>query len=417
MIILGAHKFTILQRMSPTMKFLVATLLILFVVVFWSCEETTNFDKEELFSPTVQGKLAIDTLYAEMDTTFSIPEQSTRASDRLLVGSYAGFECRPIIRYTVLPTNATISEARIKFTTAGITGDNPQPFTIKAHPIKNDWLSNTDAIWDNYQDNIDSSITLGTLQVTSDASDTLVMQMDSAGLDYFNRWANEDSSEFNYGFLLDFENANFIKEFNSNRNPRGPQLVLTYTPPSDTTRKDSVISTSDAFLIDSNFNRVANRDYIISLTPWVTLLQFNTGSLLNKYPEGITIVSANLQLAVDKANTHLHQDFGAFLHILRLTSDLDDNMVVIDSSVFGSSVYTIDIRRISDDSSYIDINPSSERSQFARRFIQDLIEDPQPIKKLYVGFSDNIDFLSYIALLKSGHRLIVEYWIPPDRRF
>ncbi|NIV11082.1 MAG: hypothetical protein GWN62_07240, partial [Aliifodinibius sp.] len=108
---------------------------------------------------------------------------------------------------------------------------------------------------------------------------------------------------------------------------------------------------------------------------------------------------------------------GAFLHILPLTSDLDDKVVEIDSSVFGSPTFSVDVAQISEDSSYIDIRPSTERRDFARVFIQDRIEDPQPIKKLYIGFKNNIDFLSYIALLKHKHRLIIEYWIPPDRRF
>ncbi|NIV15789.1 MAG: hypothetical protein GWN62_32400, partial [Aliifodinibius sp.] len=174
--------------MFPEIKILVAVFLSFIIVGFWSCQETTEFEKKELFSPSVQGKLAIDTLSAEMDTTFSIPEPSTRVSDRLLVGSFSGFECRPILKFANLPTNASISEARIKFITAGITGDSPQPFTIKAHPIKNDWISNIDEKWDNYQQNIDPSITLGTLNVTADSRDTLIMQMDSSGVEFFNRW-------------------------------------------------------------------------------------------------------------------------------------------------------------------------------------------------------------------------------------
>ena len=390
------------------------------ILAILSCDETTEFKSGQLFSPSVQGQLATDTLYAELDTTYSIPIPSTRFSNRLLIGSFAGFTCRPIIKFASLPANATISDAYIRFTTSGINGDNPQPFTIRAHPILADWTTNIDQVWDDYQQNIDMNTILGTMEVTVDSSDTLIMQMDSVGLDYFNKWANEDSSEFNYGFLLDFDNADFMKEFFSNGTVDPPLVVLTYAPPLDTTRKDSFIAASDAFLIEGNFARVVDRDYIVSLSPLVTLLQFDTTPLQNK---GI-IVSANLQLSVDSLNTLISEDFGVYARILKLTSDLNDSMVVIDSSISGLASYSIDINRFNKDDSYIEINTGAERRDFGVLFIQDLVENPQPIKKLYIGFRSNVDFLSHIALLKRDHpdatkrpRLIIEYWIPPDYRF
>lgn len=402
------------------MKKIIATILSLAVLGAISCDDTTEFKTGQLFNPSVQGELATDTLYAELDTTYSIPTPSTRFSSRMLIGSFAGITCRPIIKFTSLPANATISDAKIRFVTAGITGDNPQPFILRAHPILADWTTNTEQVWDNYQQNIDPNAILGTMEVTVDSSDTLMMHMDSLGLDYFNKWANEDSSEFNYGMLLDFDNANFMKEFLSNSSLISPYLVYTYAPPQDTARKDSLIAASDAFLIEGGFSRNPERDYIVSLSPLVTLLQFDTTPLLNK---GI-LVSANLQLSVDTLNTHFSEDFGVYTRILKLTSDLDDSTVVIDSSISGLASYSIDITRFNKDNSYIEINTGSERRDFSTLFLQDLIENPHPVKKLYVGFRSNVDFASYIALRKRNDpdpnkrpRLIVEYWIPPDLRF
>ena len=399
----------------------------LIFMVYLSCDETTEFEKGQLYNPEVQGQLATDTLYAEVDTTFSLPITNTRASSRLLIGSYDGFTCRPVLKFLSLPTNAFISDAHIKFITAGITANNPQPFKINAYRILDDWTSNTDQIWDDYQQNIDHSTILGSMEVTIDSTDTLIMQMDSVGLKFLNTWANEDSSEFNYGFLLDFDNVdnvNFMKELFSNYTTNGPQLVLTYTFPEDTTRKDSVLATSDAFLIESDFTRVEDRDYIVSLAPWVTLLQFNTNSLLNKLPDGFIVESANLQIAIDRSNSLFDPNFGAYCNILKLTSDINNSTVEIDSSVLASPSYIIDIAHLSDDSTYVEVNTGSERKDFAQLFIQDRIDEPQPTKNLYIGFKSNGDFLSYIALLKREDqdlskrpRLILEYWIPPGVRF
>ena len=394
------------------------------LLIFWSCDETTKFGQGELFNPAVQGELASDTLYAVVDTTFSIDIPNTRGSDRLMVGSFAGIQCRPILKFSSLPTGATITEAHIKFITAYITGDNPQPFTVKAHPILNDWISNTDFTWDDYLQHIDTTQTLGSINVTASDNDTIIMDIDSLGLNYFNKWVNEDSLDFNYGFMLQYYNANFIKEFNSNRNPQGPQVILSYNFPGDTTLKDSAYSTSDAFLIKGDFSRQAGLNYVASITPWVSLLQFNTTDLLDSLPEGFVVESANLQLSIDRSNTLFDPGFGAFFNILKLTSEMDSSKVVIDSSVFGSPTYTIDMTNLSDDSSYVEINVGTERSNFGQLYLQDRVDDPQTTKKLYVGFKNNIDFFSYIALFKRNYpdltkrpRLILQYWIPPYPRY
>jgi hypothetical protein len=162
----------------------------------------------------------------------------------------------------------------------------------------------------------------------------------------------------------------------------------------------------------------------VSLLPWVTLLQFNTANLINNLPEGFIIESANLQLSIDRTNTFFDPEFGAFLNILKLTSDVDSGGVVVDSSVLGSPTYTIDMTRLSDDSSYVEVNLGTERNNFGQLYIQDRVDNLNTTKKLYVGFKSNIDFFSYIALFKNNHpdlnkrpRLILNYWIPPNSRY
>lgn len=404
--------------MIKIIKFSILALAILTFLFVFSCDETTDLQNSQVFDPSVHGELSKDTLYAEMDTTFSVSTPITQSATRLLTGSFAGVTCKPIIKFASLPANASISEAHIKFITNSITADFPQPFTVEANPITNDWVANTNII------NIDSTTVLGTMEVTVDSSDTLIMQMNSTGLEFLNRWADEDSSEFNYGFVLNFDNANFIKEFYSNRSSLGPRIVLTYAFPGDTTRVDSVLSTADGFLIDGNIPKAADRDYAATLSRWATLLQFNTSPLLDKYPQGVIIESANLQLSIDKSNTLFNSDFGALLRAVRLTSELNDSVVVVDSSVINSSLFSIDITQLIDDSSAVTTRPGSERQDLAQRYLQDLVEAPKTTKKLYIGFQNNIEFLSYIAFFKRDDpdinkrpKIIIEYWIPPNRRF
>lgn len=408
--------------MRQILNFSALALGILTFLIFLNCDDTTELKSSQIFDPAVHGELAKDTLYAELDTTFSIPVPVTQASTRLLVGSFSAITCTPIIKFTSLPANASISEAHIKFITAGISGANPQPFdtfTVKANPILNDWTTNKDMI------NFDLTTELGSMAITADSSDTLIMQMNSTGLDFLNRWADTDSSALNYGFVLNFSNANFIKAFYSNRSTAGPRVVLSYTLPGDTTaRKDSVLATADGFLVDGDITIAADRDYASTLNPWVTLLQFNTSPLLKEHPEGIIIESANLQLSIDKSNTLFNADFGALLRAVRLKSDLNDNVVEVDSSVISSPTYSIDVTQLIDDSSMVVTRPGTERRDLGRVYLQDLVESPTPTKKLYIGFQTNIEFLSYIAFFKRDDpdknkrpQIIVEYWIPPERRF
>lgn len=411
--------------MVQKIKVFTSLLVSLSLLVIWSCDETTEFEKGELFNPQVQGQIASDTLYAELDTTYSINKPNTRSADRLMVGSFAGLQCRPILKFIDLPpSDVTITKGHIKFITASITGDNPQPFTVKAHPILNDWTTNTDMIWNDYLQNIDTTKTLGSINVTISDNDTILMPLDSLGLKYFNKWIKDDSTDFNYGFILQYANANFIKEFNSNRNQQGPRVILEYNFPGDTTLKDSAYSTSDAFLIEGDFTRQSGVNYVSSFAPWVTLLKFNTNDLIDKFPEGFVVETANLQLTIDKSNSFIDSEFGVYFNILKLSSDLESNEVAVDSSVLGSPSYTIDMTNLSDDSSYVQVNAGTERRDFGQYLLQDRIDDPQTVKKLYVGFKNNIDFLSYIALYKRNHpdldkrpRLIIEYWIPPSPRF
>lgn len=401
-----------------TTKTIILIILGLFLSFFWSCDETVELNNSSLFDPAVQGQLSRDTLYAELDTTFSIPKQSTRNSTRLMAGSFAGFTFRPIIRFDGLPTNAVISQAHIRFITAGITGGNPQPFVIRAHPIREDWTSDLDPI------TYDSTITLGSMEVTVDSADTIILPIDTTALGIITSWADEDSSEFNYGIVLNFDGATFVKEFNSNRNTLGPRLVFTYTQPGDTARRDSLLANSDAFLVESNFSRVPDRNHAVTMTPWVTLLQFNTDTLWKRFPDGIVFQSANLQLSIDSANTFISNEFGPNLHILPLTSELSDEMVSVDSSRIVFPEFSINLNRLADDSSFINVPSGSERRELAQYFMQDQLEDLQPVKKLYVGFQNNVEFISYIAFMKRDSadlnkrpRLILEYWIPPSRRY
>jgi hypothetical protein len=412
-------------------KTLLPVIIIFPILLFWiGCDELTELQDPDLFNPEIHGELTIDTLYAIADTTQSIPKPSTIGSNRLMLGSFSEFSCRPIIKFELLPQNAVFDTAWIKFFSANTTAEMPQEFFATAYLIENDWDSDKDQVWANYRENIDTTKIIGTLTATTSKNDTILVPFTEEGIKILNSWASEDSSQFNYGFLLDYNNANFIKEFFSNRLPDGPQLVYRFSIPGDTNFVDvldSVGATTDAYLIEETFTDgvdISGSNYVVSMSSLVTLLEFDTEPLFKDFPEGVVISSVNLQLPFDISRSLLSGDFGAFLHILRLESELEDSVVVIDSTLFGDPLVSIDINQFSQDSSFIEIRAGTERRDFGQVFFQDQINNVQPRKKLYVGFKNNIDFLSYFAFTKrktannlNRPKLILEYWIPPNSRF
>jgi hypothetical protein len=399
--------------------------IVVLLIISISCYETIEINDPDIFNPAIQGEIKMDTIYAQLDTTYSIPEQSTASASRLLTGTFSGLTCRPVLKFTNLPTNATFSEVFFKFFSSGHTGTDTQSFNVKAYLITQNWSNNLDSVW-NEPGIIDTIKSLGSMEVTvPDSSDQkYTLEVDSInGLPIINSWADEDSSDFNYGFILSFDNASFINNFHStaNLNSRGPLIVFEYTLPEDTTVfKDSSFATVDAYLIDGNFSLVPNRDYALSLTPWVTLLQFDTEPFLKQFPQGVIISSANLQLSYDESNSLPLSNAG--LSILPLESELDDSTVVTEQPL--GSIFQISVNQISEDSSFVEIIRGSERRDFAQLYWQETLEDPQPIKKLYLGFTSNINFLTYFAFFKRNTadtkmrpRVILEYWIPPNPRF
>jgi len=413
------------------LKTILPIIIIVLILVFWmGCDELTELQDPNLFNPEIHGELIKDTLYAISDTTQSIPKPNTIGSNRLMLGSFSEFSCRPIIKFELLPRNAIFDTAWIKLFTANITGQMPQDFFATAYLIKNDWDSDKDQIWSNFRENIDTTKILGSLAATTSENDTILVPLTEEGIRILNSWANEDSSQFNYGFLLDYNNANFIIEFFSNRLPDGPQLVYRYSIPGDTNFVDvldSVGATTDAYLIEETFTDgldLSGSNYTVSMSSLVTLLEFDTGPLFKDFPEGVVISSVNLQLPFDVSSSLLSEDFGAFVHILSLESELEDSVVVVDSTFFGDPLVSIDINQFSSDSTFIEIRQGTERRDFGQVFFQDQINNVQPRKKLYVGFKNNINFLSYFAFTKrktannlNRPKLILEYWIPPNSRF
>jgi len=183
---------------------------------------------------------------------------------------------------------------------------------------------------------------------------------------------------------------------------------------------DSTFVTLDAFIYSGSIPNIPGRDYASTLQVYRTLLKFELKSFLAKFPQGVLINSANLQMPIDTVHSLVDTTLGTFLQLRRIISPFNPDSVVVDSS----STLTIPFRQRSDDRTYVEVASSSYRQNLAQNYIQNQLRNIEDPYGILVEFSTFIDTYSYFSFYKRNDanpalrpRLILTYWIPPSPRF
>ena len=145
------------------MKNYVWVILAAGLAMFWSCEENTL---DSVTTDGGTGQIVVDTLYATYDSTYaSAIRPSTLGVNQLQLGRRGGYKFRPIMRFFGLPEEPIeLLSARIEFAVTGSSG-SPTELTARAHPIIDNWLTDTSRVWQDADGNIDDNITLGEMQI------------------------------------------------------------------------------------------------------------------------------------------------------------------------------------------------------------------------------------------------------------
>lgn len=397
------------------------------VLLVWSCEENP------VRLPLSSGTIVVDTLYATVDRTDSVHKVLTSIeSPRLLLGSLSGYDFRLIMKFFGIPDTITVKSAYIKFVTLQANRDRnlsiAPDFTVNGYRIINGWIADTSAVWKDFRSNVDFSASMGSMIVTPEDSGEVRFEFNDFGVETVNNWLDSLSGVTNNGLMLDFESAAFIKEFRGKSFLSvlpGPFLFYTYDS-ADTTITDSTEVSTDAFLWEGVFQPQPERLHTATITPWVTLLQFNLDSLAQRYPSGIIVESANLQLTTDKTNSLIHRGTGPGMQILPLISSLEESKIAIDTALIGNDGGVVDLTQFSEDSSIVEVPATVERQQLAQSFIQRYINatSEKPFQGFYVEFRTNIQYLANFAFFRHDYinrgfrpRLIVVSLRLPDERF
>ena len=427
--------------------------LVLFTgIIIFQCSENPIDLNPNLVGSNILGTLKDTTLYAINDSSYQTESIiSTQFSSRLILGSVTGFEARPafrILSFARVPDSATILVAKFHLVRSGISSKSmASPMTVTIHPVLNGWTSNTDEVWDNYQQNIDPSITYATFDIDPEDTTDILVELNADGLDkvtnWFNLyWADPDSiSPENTGFLLDYQNANFLQYFLA-INPQlvsdttsakllNPGLIISYSIPNDTTIiTDTLEFNNDATIYTGEVPKIANRNYIATLFPHSTLLQFDLKSFLDMLPRDVSLNSANLQLYIDRENSLINSELGISHTVTLKLTKINETGLIVDST---NLVKYIETNQWGSDSTYIEIKSGSSRKDLARVYIPPQLINIDSTSGLVISIIETLstsqkitnerDYYSYLAFYTAKDpnmalrpRLTIKYWLPPPPR-
>jgi hypothetical protein len=416
--------------------------LVLFTgLIIFQCSENPIDLNPDLVGTKILGTLKDTTLYAINDSSYQTESiVSTQLSTRLIIGSTDGFESRPAFRiwyFAQVPDSATILDAKLDLVRSGIFSKGmASPMTVSIHPVLNGWTTNTDEVWDNYQQNIDPSVSYATFDIDPEDTTDILVELNADGLDkvidWFNLyWADPDSiSPENAGIMLDFQNADFLQYFYALNSGYNPTMIVNYTIPNDTTiTTDTLLFNFDAFIYSGEIPKIAERNYVATLFPHSTLLQFDLKSFLDMLPRDVSLNSANLQLYIDRENSLINSELGISQTVTLKLTKITETGVAVDSTL-GKYIET---NQWGSDSTYLEIKSGSSRKNLAIVFIQPQLINIDSTSGLVISIIEALsasqiitnqrDYYSYLAFYTTKDpnmalrpKLTIKYWLPPPPR-
>ena len=403
-----------------------------------SCSENPHQLILNIYDNEIEGAIKDTVLYAIRDTTYFVKSKlnTTISSSRLLLGSSNGLEARPIMRFldfTAIPDSAVIDSAKIRLKSDGnISDQNYSPFTVTLYPIINSWESNLDSVWNDYESNIDQDVPLSQLDITPQDSTDLVFTLNSAGVALVSQWLTlVDPVDENHGIILNFISANFIQNIFAVGTIQDPELIINYTVPGDSINYiDTLYATNDAFIYNGDVPRREDRNYTSTLIVYNTVFEFNLREFQAHQPDDISLLSATIELPVDRENSIIDSRYDASNVVsLRLLSQFENSTIEVDST---SGLWT-PLSQWSSDSSHLETNTGTSKEKLAKSIIRRILVEPETPQSLVISSIDLLNsyskpldatsHYSYLAFFKvknefppAGPRLIIEYWVPPAPR-
>jgi hypothetical protein len=305
------------------MKVVFTVIPIIMGLIWIGCKEPQPLEGETSYS----SELSFDTLYAVQDTFLVKGRTSTAGSPKLLIGRYAGYHTRSLLHFQNLPDDTIdIDSLYLRLHSWSNYGESGEAITGKVHIINEEWpesINETGEISTTPLDAAPFYVTGDSVSFKIDLPPSLM-----------NTWRDTTGGNNNFGLMLDFESAAFIKEFYSGNTVYAPELIWTTRyAASDSVIRDTTYTTLDAALIDFIGEWNPEALYIASGYLVHTFIKFDFTQL----PQNSNIVYVNFKFANNDAYSAINANKTNSFYLKNVLTSFEnlsyDEEIVLDESV------------------------------------------------------------------------------------
>jgi len=363
----------------------------------------------------------LDTLYAISDTSIVEGKNSTAFSGKLLLGTHAEFESRFLIRFPQVPADSfQVDSLQLILTSISNLGETPTLLAGTTYMVTEDWEEsvNEDENW-RWQDVIEYSPETSATFELSDITDT--RHKIDLPVSLLDTWQDTTGGGNNFGILVNFDNATYIKEFGSRNNSSfnlAPRLVAVYYNGSlDSTIHDTLFADKDASLIDYTGNIDPDQIQIVSGYSVKSFFKFD----LSEIPQNAAFATMRFILNRDEINSVINREFTEEMYLRTVTSNYDAlPSYEVDSTFTISFNHNVILNESS--SNVLDIS-LTERGKNSQYFLQDIINGEIAYGSFMVQYRNEWQGISVYALkgtdasdINQRPKLIFEYYDIPNPR-
>lgn len=388
--------------------------------LFWSCFEGDplhDIDGRNLSNTNIHR----DTLYAVNSRSVIGGRVTTALSTKLLLGAYEGFETRALIQFGTIPSDTLqIDSLTLVLTSLANQGEALGPIRGTAYLVTSAWPEsvNEDETW-NWRDNISYlpeysasfEISAGSSQLHSILLPAAMMKV----------WQDTVGGSKNFGLLLNFDEASYIKQFSSVDalfSGQRPRLGFSYyNTVLDSTIHDTIFVLQDASLIEFNGSLDPEKIYVASGISVRSFFEFD----LSAIPASAALATMNFTARRDSLNSVYNPESTQNMYLRTVTTGFSElPYYQVDSTFTKNLYYTIELQQ-NDDQTLSIVN--GYRGTGSQNFLQSILNGEITYGSFMVQYKYEGEDVSVYAI-KDGPdidksmkpALIVEYYDIPEPR-
>jgi hypothetical protein len=378
----------------------------LFLGLSWmGCKEA-----QPLVGTTEFSKLSIDTLYAKKDTFLIKGRTSTAGSPKLLLGSNAGYQTQVLLHFIDLPDDTVqVDSLYLRLHSWSNYGNAGASITGNIHLITEEW-----------EESINETGELATQPLESEP---FIITTDSIShriilpASLMNTWRDTTGGNHNFGLMLDFSDADFIKEFYSGNTIYPPELSWTYHQSnSDSIIRDTTFATLDASLIDFSGTLDSQALFVTAGYAIHSFIQFDFSTL----PKNINISYINFEFTHDSDHSDVNGNKNQNFQLVNVITPFD--MLSYESEIIIDEDVREDLFLLEDQNNTLLVRDKDQlkKTDTGRYYIQDILggiieHDSFLLMYTYEGYDASIYALKRSENGKNAPRIIIGYntLIPP----